>query len=255
MELSWSTFLLELFNFLILVWILKHFLYRPVREVIARRQQAINERLADAKTAQKKAEEIQQQYTSRLEEWRREQQKARDIMEQELQAERQHKMKALHEHLEAERQRVESLQRQQQQEEQKKLQRRALEQGSSFAARILTLAAGDEVEQRLGEILQRALADIPKDQAEKIRTQLAGADTEPEIASAYPLDEQQRAAISDALSGVLQRPVTGHFVEDPELLAGYRITLGAWELAANLRDELRGFAHVAGEPAGADGER
>ncbi len=38
MELNWSTLLLEIVNFLVLVWILKRFLYRPVLQVIEERR-------------------------------------------------------------------------------------------------------------------------------------------------------------------------------------------------------------------------
>ena len=37
MEINWTTFVLEIVNFLILVWLLKHFFYRPVLAVVARR--------------------------------------------------------------------------------------------------------------------------------------------------------------------------------------------------------------------------
>lgn len=255
MELSWSTFLLEIFNFLILVWILKHFLYKPVREVIARRQQGISKRLADAKAMQEKAEEMQQEYTSRLDHWRREQQKARETLDHELQAEQQRREKALHETLEEERQRIEKLQRQQNREEQHQLQRLALEQGSAFASRLLALAAGPELELRLGRILKEALQDIPEEQLKPIRKELSASDQEPEIASAFSVAQSQRDAINETLSRLLQRPVKGHYVEDPELLAGFRITVGAWELGVNLRDELRGFARIAREPEEAASEQ
>ena len=37
MELDWSTFALEIINFLALLWILKRFLYRPILAVVAER--------------------------------------------------------------------------------------------------------------------------------------------------------------------------------------------------------------------------
>ena len=37
MQLNWSTFVLEIINFLILVWVLKRFLYKPVLAAIAQR--------------------------------------------------------------------------------------------------------------------------------------------------------------------------------------------------------------------------
>ena len=49
MELSWPTFFLEIINFLVLVWILKRFLYKPVLEAIAHRKAVIDKTLVDAK--------------------------------------------------------------------------------------------------------------------------------------------------------------------------------------------------------------
>ena len=38
MHIDWSTLALQTINVLILVWILARFLFRPVREIIAKRQ-------------------------------------------------------------------------------------------------------------------------------------------------------------------------------------------------------------------------
>ena len=45
MEFNWTTFSFEIINFLILVWILQRFLYKPVTNAIARRKAAIESQL------------------------------------------------------------------------------------------------------------------------------------------------------------------------------------------------------------------
>ena len=52
MGLDWSTFLLELFNFLILIWILKRFLYAPVKAAIEARRERVESVLAQANAIQ-----------------------------------------------------------------------------------------------------------------------------------------------------------------------------------------------------------
>ena len=52
MEWNWSTFVLEMINFLVLVWILKHFFYRPVLGVIERRQKSIDQTVEAANRRQ-----------------------------------------------------------------------------------------------------------------------------------------------------------------------------------------------------------
>ena len=66
MELSWSTFVLEIINFLVLVWILKRFLYKPVMDVIARRREEIEKTRAEAAQLQTDAQNLQQQYEERV---------------------------------------------------------------------------------------------------------------------------------------------------------------------------------------------
>lgn len=88
MELCWSTFLREILNLLVLVWLLKRFFYRPLQSVIARRQQDIDARLASAEQMQRQAQQLQRDYEGRLYDWRKERQKLSEDLEQELKHQR-----------------------------------------------------------------------------------------------------------------------------------------------------------------------
>ena len=63
MHLDWWTLALQTVNFLVLVWLLQHFLYKPVTEVIARRRAATNAVLEEAEAAQHAAERLQAELT------------------------------------------------------------------------------------------------------------------------------------------------------------------------------------------------
>ena len=76
MQIDWTTLVLEIINFLVLVWILKRFLYRPVMEAIAARQQRVEGKLAEARAIEDGARELQQQYQRRLADWDMEKAKA-----------------------------------------------------------------------------------------------------------------------------------------------------------------------------------
>ena len=106
MELSWTTFVLEIINFLVLVWILKRFLYKPVLKVIARRQAGIEKRLSDAEALHADAEKLQIQYEGRLADWEQERQQARESLARELDTERTRKMEELQTALKQEREKA-----------------------------------------------------------------------------------------------------------------------------------------------------
>lgn len=57
MLIDWFTVAAQLINFLILVWLLKRFLYRPILDAIDAREQNIVQTLADAATTKKQAEQ------------------------------------------------------------------------------------------------------------------------------------------------------------------------------------------------------
>ena len=72
MELSWTTFSLELINFLILIWILKRFLYAPIQKTLLERKKRVQEQLETAETRHKEATQLQTTYEHRLSDWQQE---------------------------------------------------------------------------------------------------------------------------------------------------------------------------------------
>src|SRR6516162_2859657 len=61
MQIDWWTLGLQAVNALVLIWLLARFLYRPVVDAIAARQQAAGKLLADAQAAKAAAESEREQ--------------------------------------------------------------------------------------------------------------------------------------------------------------------------------------------------
>jgi F-type H+-transporting ATPase subunit b len=152
-------------NFLVLVWILKHFLYKPVLGVLAKRRQGIESQLTDAKQLREEAETLKQQYEGRLADWEHERQQARDKLAQEIDSERQQQMSELKDTLEQEKQKAEVIEKRRQAEALHKTEQRALQQAAEFASRLLSQASGPELETRLVALFITQLADLSKQQS------------------------------------------------------------------------------------------
>ena len=65
------------------------------------------------------------------------------------------------------------------------------------------------------------------------------------VVTAYPLADQQRQSLEQAMMKIASPDIPLRFEENSELVAGIRITIGAWILGANLQDELAGFRELA----------
>lgn len=247
MELNWSTVVLEIINFLILVWILKHFLYGPVLRVIEQRRAGIEATLSEARQREESAEHLRVQFENRLAEWRHHKEAAREELQREIQQQRNRGLSELQKALDAEREKAEVIEQRRARELEEGRERAALELGARFASRLLEGLSGPSLEARIVELFLEELAQLDGAQQEALRRAVAGDADTIEVQSAFALDASQRQRLSQALEKLLGHEPTLSFIEEPELIAGLRLSLGDWSLGANLRDELKGFVEQAHE--------
>ncbi len=247
MEFNLSTFILEIINFLILIWILQRLFYKPLLEVIAKRKQFIDQSLADAKSMQQQAEEQRSLYENRQKLWEQEKQAALAALHQQIDAERRVQMAKLDTDLEQEKQKINVTLQRQQQELQRQAEKQALQNGTRFASMLLKQSASPELEARLFILLLDHLKTLPE--ACTLCLQMVGAKKSVpiKITSAYELTPEQRLQLEQKLGSLINSPINFQYHQDAELIAGIRMDIGAWVLNANLQHELTGFAEIANE--------
>lgn len=245
MQIDWTTLVLEIINFLVLVWILKRFLYKPVMEAIAARQQRVEAKLAEARVIEDGARELQSQYQRRLADWDMEKAKARAALDAELLQERNRQMQALDKALLEERERVAAVTAHKQQEAQRELEVEALAHAQRFASTLLARLADPVVESRFVSLLFEDWANLPDTQLESLRRAVLVDKAKATVTTAFPLSPAQRREIESALQSRLEADLVVAFDEDPSLLAGVRLSLGPWQLNMNFADELASFKAAA----------
>jgi F-type H+-transporting ATPase subunit b len=267
LELNWSTFALEIFNFLVLVWILKRFLYQPVLNVITRRRETIENQQAEARQLHADADALKERYEHRLADWEQERQKAMDKLRLELEENRLHQLENLKAELAQEEEKNQVARSRQDKQLIREIEQRALQQGAEFASRLLTEAAGPELENRLFDLLLDGLSLMPADQISDLsnkwgdspeRILVMPADQisdlsnkwgdSPErilVTSAYPLADEKQHQLEETLCKATGLSAPVFYERDAKLLAGLNITIGAWVLQLNVRDELQGFMEFA----------
>jgi F-type H+-transporting ATPase subunit b len=244
-ELNLSTFILELINFVVLVWILKRFLYKPVLDVIARRRAEINKTMDEAHELETNARALQQRYEDRLADWEAEQAKAREGLSRELERERSKQLSALQTSLEEERQKHRAAEGRRLEDLRDRYERAALALGARFASRLLEEAVTEDLHARL---LARLSNDLGAASAEDIAQLLGNPEQPPDevlITSAFPMSSQQADELGGQLRALTSFDMPTRVEVDPDLLAGVRLTIGASVLGLNLADELEGFGRLA----------
>lgn len=248
MELNWSTFVLEIINFLILVWLLAHFLYRPVMNMINNRRLEIRKKIDEAEAVHKDAEALKRSYEDRLAEWRQEKSTAMIQLQDEIANERSRLLEDLQNELEQERQKAGILNQRQVQEEKRNMETLAVQQGAAFSSRLLTRLSGPELESRLIEVLLNDLDNLSSEKRQLLISGYEKNNNSITITSAYPMAEHSKQQLELKLKSIINKDIHCIYKLDGELIAGLHIRIGAWLLQANIRDELKFFADMDREP-------
>ncbi len=73
-----TTLLWQVFNFLVLLWLLKRYLYGPIKEILDKREKTIKNEIQEAEQKHEEAMELKEEYRSEL---RRARDKSSDIID------------------------------------------------------------------------------------------------------------------------------------------------------------------------------
>ena len=244
MELKWTTFVLEIINFLALLWILKRFLYRPIVQTLAERRAGIERTLAEARETEAQASAMRQQFEGRLADWEQEKAAARRRFETELDAERARQMEALAKDLATERERSAAQDAHRLDTQRRELAAQAGTEARQFASALFARMASPELEGQLVQLFIEELAALPEERLSAVRAGQNG-HGKGVLTSGFELTAEQRQQLSNAIDARLGKAITLEFVVAPSLLAGARLALGAWQLDFSLAGELGIFAEAS----------
>lgn len=238
MQIDWWTLALQAVNFLVLVWLLQRFLYRPVRAVIEKRKRLAGEAFAEADAKKAEAEA------------------ARTALEDDkakLAEERRGLLKKIHEEMAAERQGLLEQARREAAEIRKAAESAIAEQREAaladireqaaglaveLATRLLREAGPDEAGAAFLERLDRRLQDLPAEERERLRKDLDGEGARLTVVTAAPLSAEAQAAWRARLDGRLGSRERTDFAVEPAIVGGAELRFPHAVLKLTWADQL-----------------
>ena len=238
MRIDWWTLALQAANFLVLVWLLQHFLYRPVQGIITERQQQADGVLAAADAARTAAERLR----SELEEQRAALERDRHQAVEEVHARARVEAAALLERARADAGKLLAEVRQRLERERAEaaevLRVDAIELGVTIARRLLAEAGAGSLDRPFLERAVARLQDLAETQRSALIDRLANGAVV-QVVTATPLDPAGREDFTCRLRELLGKDTNIQFADDPTLLAGTELHFPHTVLHHSWRDSLR----------------
>jgi F-type H+-transporting ATPase subunit b len=238
MLIDWFTVSAQAVNFLILVWLMKRFLYKPILNAIDEREKRIAAELANADAKKAEAQKEHAEFQRKNTEFDQQRAELSSKAIAEAEAERQRL-------LDEARKTAEELSKKRQEtlrNEEKSLHhavlRRTQEEVFAIARKALTDLATTGLEERLGEVFTRRLREMNGAAKTGLGASLKTATAPAIVRSVFELPAEQRATIQNALNETFSADIRIQFETSPDLIGGIELTSNGQKVAWSIADYL-----------------
>ena len=247
MLIDWFTVGAQVINFLVLVWLLKRFLYRPILDAIDAREQRIATELADADA--KRAEARQERETFQHKNEAFDQQRAALLAQatEAAKAERDRLLDEARQAADALRAKRQEALRQEADQLNQALRRRTQQEVFAIARKTLSDLAGASLEERLVAVLIDRLQAMDAEAHAVFAEALETASAPVRVRSAFELSAAQRAAVQEALNSVFATEIPIQFSAGPDLVGGIEVTANGQQIGWSIADYLRSLEQGVGD--------
>ncbi len=247
MLIDWFTVAAQALNFLILVWLLKRFLYQPVLDAIGAREQRIAKQLADAAAQAAAATSEREQFERKNKEFDTERAALLDTARAQATAEGQKLLELARQQADALRSRLQGAWREEQLLLGAEISRRTRDEVFAIARKTLADLAGVSLEQRMTQVLIERLSALGASE----RALLAAATAAPAgalvVRTAFELQPPERSAIERAVSAISATAAQLSYQAVPGLVSGIELCASGHKLAWSITDYLGALEKSAGE--------
>lgn len=239
MRIDWWTLALQGVNFLLLVWLLWRFLYRPVKQVIEKRKELAEQAFAEADRRKNEADAARQQFES-----------DRATLGQE----RQNLLKKVHDELDVERRKVleeagkkadglltearDSIARERQ-AALKDIREEVTALAHDMAAGLLGKLGSANVSAAFLDEIAGHLDALPGEERARLRKDLAAGESSVKVVTATPLSDNDRNRWAERISAALGQDAKADFATDPAILGGAELHFAHAVLRFTWADQLQ----------------
>jgi F-type H+-transporting ATPase subunit b len=234
-EIDWLTVGAQIVNFLILVALLKHFLYRPVLDAMDRREKRIAEQLRQAETREKEADARARDFQDKSTELEHRRQELLDQARDEADAERRERLQEARNDVEQQRERWRAQLQQEWEDVRRSLTRRLAASVTEAARKALADLADTTLEEAMARTFSRRLADL----SDADRRAIADGAGPIELATGFEPDDEMRTMLTTTVRESLGREV--HFVRADGLVGGIELRTRGWKMSWTVAEYLRDF--------------
>jgi F-type H+-transporting ATPase subunit b len=242
MLIDWFTVIAQVVNFLILVWLLKHFLYRPILNAIDAREKRIATEIAEADAKKTEALKERSEFRQKNEEFDQQRSVRMNQVIEEAKTERARLLDAARREADRLRSKLHDSLKNEQHGLNDTLSLRAREEVFAIARKVLTDLAGTTLEERMTKIFLVRLRELNDAEMASLKSAFEASTSPLLVRTAFNLSTEQCAAIEAASKEILSSDKQVEFETTPDLVSGIEISTDGQKIAWSIADYLASLA-------------
>jgi len=235
-RIDWLTVGAQLVNFLLIVYLLKRLLYRPVLDAMSRRERRVADRLREAEARERDAEASSRQFQKQSSDLERDKARLLEQARADADKERRAQLEQARADVDEQRARWRAQLEQEWADAQDRFRIVLAGAITDAARRALADLADADLETAMARAFRRHLAEVSADD----RRALGSTQDVAEIATAFEPGPDLKREIADAVREAFG-PRDVRFVRAASVIGGIEVRVGGWQLSWTLAEHVRGL--------------
>jgi F-type H+-transporting ATPase subunit b len=238
MLIDWFTVGAQVLNFLILVWLFKRFLYKPILNAIDAREKRIASELADADAKKSEAQKERDDFQNKNKVFDQQRSALLNKAADEAKVERERLLDEAHKDADHSRAVQAAALRNDQKSLGSAITNLAKQEVFDIARKTLADLATVSLEERMGEVFTRRLRELDGKAKALLGAALKSSSDPAVVRSTFDLGAAQQAAIQNALNETFEAEIHIRFETSPDLVSGIELTTNGQKVAWSIADYL-----------------
>ena len=238
MEINWFTVIAQIVNFLILVWLLKRFLYKTVLNAIDEREKKIASQLSDAARNKAEAKKEQEDFRQKNEDFDKERTLKMNNAREEVDFEKQRLFEEVRAESAAMRSKYAALLKQQEQDASETVKRKTKDAVFEIAGKTLADLANADLEEQVVQVFIKKIKALDDEHIAKLKTALIDSHRPISVKSAFELSASSKQELEKVIATISGQHVDFEYLKDQALVSGIEINAGSYQLSWHIASYL-----------------
>jgi len=238
MQINWFTVIAQIVNFIVLVWLLKLFLYKPVLTAIDEREKKIAGQIKDAEAKDAMAKKEQAEFSKKNESFDKEKKKLMDKAIAETNEEKQKLLEAARNEATELRSKLDKSLKEMQENLKHDIAQKTQHEVFAIARKTLADLATESLEEQSVTIFIKRLYDLKKEDKKKFIDAFKSGSNVILVQTAFDLPKKQQTEIKNAVNEILATETQFHCKTAAEIISGIELIANGYKISWNISEYL-----------------